>query len=73
MRRRQPGFYVSVRIGSARAAGLPRELLDGPWPSFESAQDRAGELEVQKSREGVTCKVVRVAEDGVTVLREDES
>lgn len=69
MRRRQPGFYVSVRFARREGGpGLAGELLDGPWPTRETAEERAAEIEQTGRRPGATIGVVRVASDGITVL-----
>jgi len=69
MRRREPGFYVSV-LTSAGSSGVPVELLDGPWPNKPAAERRAGEIAAQRHSEGSTPPVVQVADDGITILRE---
>ncbi len=69
-RKREPGFYVSVRLGRADAFGLPGELLDGPWPTREAAHKRVQEMMAQREGEAARHSVVQVAEDGVTVLRD---
>ena len=68
MRKREPGFYVSV-LTTAGTAGAPVELLDGPWPSKQAAERRAGEIAAGRHAAGDAPPVVEVAGDGVTVLR----
>lgn len=71
-RRRQPGFYVSVRLAAAVPVRLPSELLDGPWPTHEAASARAREIEEQRKGQGALVSVVRVEEDGMTLVRDEE-
>lgn len=71
MRKRQPGFYVSVRL--EKQGLFPSELLDGPWPNAESAHKRAGEMKARRDP-GAAYRVVEVTDDGVTVVvRDSES
>ncbi|MGI8426882.1 MAG: hypothetical protein ACR2FO_06585 [Actinomycetota bacterium] len=68
MRRREPGFYVSV-MTSAGSLGAPVELLDGPWPNKQSAEHRAGEIASARPLEDSIPPVVEIINDGLTVLR----
>ena len=71
MRKRQPGFYISVRPHYAQPGmSLPSELLDGPWPTLDAARHRAGEVRALRGGEANDCSIVRVADDGFTVLRD---
>ncbi|MGH2773480.1 MAG: hypothetical protein ACRDIU_10160 [Actinomycetota bacterium] len=59
MRKRTPGWYVSVLT-------LGAELLDGPWQDREAAAHRAEEIRGQ----GRDASLVEVDSDGLTVIRE---
>lgn len=70
MRKRHPGFYVSVPGPTTAEAGSANiELLDGPWPTRENAERRAAKIHADRPRQ---TSIVRVAEDGITIIRDSE-
>lgn len=72
MRRREPGFYVSVPA-PAGMSSHPVELLDGPWPTEAAAERRASEILAGRPPGGSRdASVIQIGADGLTIIRRDD-
>lgn len=72
MRKRDPGFYVSILAPPGMSAA-PIELLDGPWPTRGAAERRSEEIAAGRPPgSGREPTVIEIAADGMTVLRPED-